>query len=119
MREPGALENRKTMSHYIQIVTTVGNRESAASMARRLVEERLAACVQIAGPVKSVYRWKGNVETAEEWQCIIKTDQKLYEAVEKRIGDMHPYELPEIIALPIKQGSVEYLGWIGGQTDKR
>jgi periplasmic divalent cation tolerance protein len=100
------------MSDYIQVVTTAGTRDDAQRIARALVEERLAACVQIVGPVGSTYRWKGQIETGEEWQCWAKTRQSLYERVEQAIRRLHPYEVPEILALPILAGSAGYLAWL-------
>ena len=100
------------MDSAIQVVTTTGKREDAERIARTLVERRLAACVQLIGPVISTYWWKERVETAEEWQCWAKTGAEFYEDVEKTIKAIHPYELPEIIALPISRGSSEYLTWL-------
>ena len=100
------------MSDYIQIVTTAGTRDDAQRIARALVDERLAACVQVVGPVTSTYRWKGQVETSEEWQCWAKTRQSLYERVEQAIRRLHPYEVPEILAVPILAGSAAYLAWL-------
>jgi len=103
------------MSGYIQILTTVDKKEDADAIAQLLVDEGLAACVQVAGPVQSTYRWKGTVETTEEWQCFIKTEQRHYDLLEKRIKEIHPYELPEIISMPIQNGSREYLEWLDEQ----
>ena len=100
------------MDSAIQVVTTTDKREDAERIARTLVEMRLAACVQLVGPVISTYRWKGRIETAEEWQCWAKTEEGFYEDIEKTIKSIHPYELPEIIALPILRGSSEYLTWL-------
>jgi periplasmic divalent cation tolerance protein len=100
------------MDSAIQVVTTTDKREDAERIARTLVEMRLAACVQLVGPVISTYRWKGRIETAEEWQCWAKTAGSFYEDIEKTIKSIHPYELPEIIALPILRGSSEYLTWL-------
>ena len=100
------------MPEFVQVLTTVANREEAESIARALVEQRLAACVQILGPITSVYRWKGEVETAEEWQCLIKTRRGLYPEVERAIRLRHSYEVPEIIATPIVAGNDDYLKWI-------
>lgn len=100
------------MRSVIQVVTTTDKKEDAESIARNLVESRLAACVQVIGPVTSTYRWKGRVETAEEWQCWAKTEAGFYEDVEKAIRAIHPYELPEIVALPVLRGSPEYLDWL-------
>ena len=106
----------KTRPPVIQVVTTVERREDAERIARRLIEERQAACVQIVGPIQSIYRWKQNIEQAEEWQCHIKTRATLYGAVEKLIKANHPYETPEILALPVLQGSPEYLAWLHEET---
>lgn len=100
------------METFIQVVTMVENREDAERMARVLVESRLAACVQVIGPVASTYRWKGRIEEAEEWQCVLKTREGLYEALEQAVREIHPYEVPEIIALPILRGSPSYLEWL-------
>lgn len=100
----------------IQIVTTTERREDAEKIAGLLIEKRLAACVQIVGPVLSIYRWKKNIESAEEWQCHIKTRRGLYADVETTIKANHPYETPEIIALPVLQGSREYLTWLHEET---
>jgi periplasmic divalent cation tolerance protein len=100
------------MKSYIQISTTTETKEQAQTIAQHLVEAKLAACVQITGPITSIYRWKGKVENAEEWLCLIKTRDDLFKKVEAAIKKMHPYETPEIIAVPIVKGSKEYLNWI-------
>jgi periplasmic divalent cation tolerance protein len=71
------------------------------------------------GPLTSIYRWKDRVESAEEWQCIIKSRQDLYGDIEKAIRSVHPYEVPEIIAVPLDQGSKDYLDWLKGVLRKR
>jgi periplasmic divalent cation tolerance protein len=100
---------------YIQVVTTTGKKEDAEKIAMTLVESKLAACVQLAGPIFSTYRWKGNIEKAEEWQCVIKSREDRYKEIEKVIKSIHPYEVPEIIAIPIMAGSTEYLNWLQGE----
>ncbi len=100
------------MNEYIQISTTTNNKKDAEIIARKLVELRLAACVQITGPIKSIYLWKDVIETEEEWLCLIKTVDALYEKIENAIRDVHPYEVPEIIAVPVVKGSSDYLSWI-------
>jgi periplasmic divalent cation tolerance protein len=97
---------------YIQITTTTETKEQAQAIAQYLVEKKLAACVQIMGPIASTYHWKGKVETASEWLCLIKTRDNLYNKVEAAIKSLHSYETPEIIAMPIIKGSKEYLNWI-------
>ena len=100
------------MEKYIQVITTTAKKEDAEKIAASLVEKRLAACVQIVGPVHSTYRWEGKVEQAEEWQCLIKSRQDLFGALEQAIKAIHPYEVPEIIALTITAGSTAYLQWL-------
>ena len=104
------------MGSYIQIITTTEKKEDAEKIAMTLVEKRLAACVQIAGPITSIYRWKGKIERAQEWQCWIKSKEVLYNEIEKTIKSVHPYEVPEIIAMPIVAGSSEYLGWLESEV---
>jgi len=105
------------MGSYIQVLTTTGKKEDAEKIAMTLIERRFAACVQIAGPITSTYRWKGNIEGAEEWLCVIKSREDLYRDVEKAIKSVHPYEVPEIIAIPITAGSGEYLDWLQGELE--
>jgi periplasmic divalent cation tolerance protein len=107
---------KQTMEPAIQVMTTTEKRQDAEKIAGILIEKRLAACVQIVGPVLSIYRWKENIERTEEWQCHIKTRAGLYGAVEAAIKANHPYETPEIVALPILQGSREYLTWLHEET---
>ena len=95
-----------------QVTTTLPDREAANRLGRRLVEERLAACAQVVGPVSSVYWWQGEVESAGEWYCHLKTTASRVDALIARIRDMHPYETPEIVALPIAEGDEAYLRWI-------
>lgn len=96
----------------IQVFCTMPSRSGAESMARQLVASRLAACVQVLGPLASTYRWQGTVENAEEWLCLIKSREDLYSRVESAILDGHPYEVPEIIAVPITAGNADYLNWL-------
>lgn len=94
------------------VLTTTGSRAEAQKIAGGLVERRLAACVNIVGPIESVYRWKGGVERAEEFLCIVKTTVSAAEQVAAAIKELHSYELPECVVLPIEGGAAEYLGWI-------
>ena len=94
------------------VFSTTGSKEEAEQIARALVERRLAACVNIAGPMESIYRWKGEVENATEWLLIIKTVAGAFERVRDTITELHSYELPECIAVPIDSGSAAYLKWI-------
>lgn len=103
------------MTEFIQVLTAAGSREEAERIAHALVERRLAGCVQIIGPVQSVYRWQGSVQRAEEWLCLAKTARGQWPAVEAAIRELHSYECPEIIATAIEAGSAGYLEWLGGQ----
>lgn len=94
------------------ILTTCPDAELAERLARSLVESRLAACVNVLPPVQSIYRWQGAVETAEERLLVVKARAADYAAVERHIRGMHPYEVPEVIALPIVQGLPAYLAWL-------
>jgi len=107
------------MTDYIQVVTTVERKEDAERIARTLVEARLAACVQVVGPITSTYRWKGAVETAQEWQCVAKSRRDVYAQLEEAIRGVHPYEVPEILAVPIAAGSGDYLAWLDGEIGPR
>ena len=95
-----------------------GTRLDAQAIARALVEKRLAACVQIIGPITSTYWWQGEIETAEEWLCLIKTRADLFEQVEAAIKEVHPYDVPEILAVPVVAGSEDYLAWLDRELGK-
>jgi periplasmic divalent cation tolerance protein len=100
----------------ILILTQMPDRASAQSLARSLVEARLAACVSIGAPVESLYHWQGQIETAQEFPVAVKTRSERYAAVEAAIRARHPYEIPEIIAVPVIDGLAPYLDWIGHET---
>ncbi len=106
------------MSKHLQVVTTVDTEEKAQEIARALVERRLAACAQVLGPITSTYWWQGQVETAQEWLCILKTREELYEELEQTLRSIHPYEVPEILATPVAAGNPAYLAWLD-ETLKR
>ena len=99
-------------SEPVQVTTTVPSREAADWLARVLVEERLAACVQVQGPIASTYRWEGAVEQATEWYCHAKTTRSRIDQVSARILELHSYVTPEIVAVPLVGGLPAYLGWI-------
>ena len=99
------------------ILTTTGSREEAQKIARSLVERKLAACVNIVGPIESVYRWKGEVETSEEFLLVIKTTGAAYERVRDLIRLLHSYEVPECVQLSIEDGLPKYLEWIGESVE--
>lgn len=103
------------MAKYLQVLTTVARREDAESMARLLLEKRLAACVQVSGPVTSLYWWEGKIERAEEWYCLAKSERRLYRRLEAALKDAHPYGTPEILATPVAEGSAGYFDWLSGQ----
>lgn len=94
------------------ISTTAPDRPTADRLAAALVERRLAACVQVGGPVQSTYRWQGAVETAEEWVLIVKTNEGCFEAIERVLAELHPYDTPELIATPITRASAAYEAWL-------
>ena len=100
------------MSDKKIVLTTTASREEAEKIAHALVERRLAACVNIVGPIHSVYRWQGKVESADEHLLLIKTSAAGFNGVAKAIRELHSYELPECIELSIESGSAEYLDWI-------
>jgi len=100
----------------IQITFTSGSKAEALNIASALIDSHLAACVQVSGPVTSVYRWKGQVETDEEWLCFAKTVDAKYQDAQSTILKLHSYDNPEIIAVPIVEGSPEYLKWLREET---
>ena len=100
----------------IQVITTTPSRELAEQIAARLVEDRLAACVQLDGPIQSKYRWQGRIETDDEWRVTAKTVDARYEQVEAAIRKMHPYDEPEILAVPVVRGSETYLDWLSREV---
>jgi periplasmic divalent cation tolerance protein len=100
----------------ILVLTQMPDRASAESLARSLVEKRLAACVSIGSPVQSLYHWRGQIETAPEVPVTVKTRAERYAEVEAAIRASHPYELPEIIAVPVLRGFAPFLDWIAGET---
>lgn len=100
------------MTEYLQVTTTTETKEDAQKIAHSIVAKRLAGCVQVIGPITSIYRWKNKIEEANEWLCIIKSKESLYAELEKTIQKVHPYEVPEIISVPIGSGSNHYLEWL-------
>lgn len=104
------------MTAYIEVHTTIDTKEGAQRMAEALVSQRLAACVQVSGPIISTYWWQGALEQAEEWICTAKTRKELYTVLEQAIRAIHPYDVPEILAVDIISGNVGYLGWVSQET---
>ena len=95
------------------VLTTCSSLEEARSIAQTLVERQLAACVNIAPQIESVYRWQGEVETATEWLLVIKTTAEVFDRLRETLSELHSYELPECIAIAVEDGSAAYLEWIG------
>jgi periplasmic divalent cation tolerance protein len=104
------------MNETLVVLTNLPDRDAAVKLARELVERRLAACVNVLGECTSVYRWKGEIENNREVPVLIKTRAALYEELERAIVGLHPYELPEIIAVPVVRGLAEYLEWVSEGT---
>ena len=101
---------------FVIALTTLPADGDAEQLAQRLVEEKLAACVSILPPMRSVYRWKSSVERADERQLLIKTTTERVAELEARLRQLHPYDVPEFIVLPITQGSAPYLTWLSDST---
>ena len=104
------------MSDPIVVLVTCGSEEEAAKIANSLVEEGVAACVNIISPVRSIYRWEGKIWDEKEWVLIIKTQKKRFEELQKKVKSLHSYSVPEVIALPIVEGSAPYLKWLEETT---
>ncbi len=102
----------RTAHRLRAILVTTGSEEQARSIARVLVGERLAACVNIIGPIRSIYRWREAVEDEPEYLLLIKTRAQLYDKVERRVRELHTYEVPEVLALAIDRGSRPYVQWL-------
>ena len=115
--EISLLGNRREgiMTEYIQVLTTVEHKADAEKIAKILVEKQLAACVQIIGPLTSYFRWQGKLDSAQEYLCLIKSREDLFLQLETAIKDLHPYEVPEIVATPITNGGKDYLNWLAAE----
>ena len=97
---------------YVQVFTTTSSKQEAEKIASHLVEQNLAGCVQVVGPISSTYRWKEKVENAQEWLCIIKTSRELFDELKDAIRAVHSYEVPEITAVPYLTMNEEYVEWL-------
>jgi periplasmic divalent cation tolerance protein len=117
MRSSSRVFNR-IMSDHLLVITTVPDAATAETLATRLVDRGLAACVNIGAPVTSIYRWEDGTQRDTELMLTIKTTRARYAGVEAAIADGHPYELPEIIAVPITDGLTGYLAWIEACTNR-
>lgn len=103
-------------SDTLLVLTTLPDRDTAVKLAQRLVQSRLAACVNILSGCTSVYRWKGTIEQADEIPVLIKTRAARYDELEAAIRGLHPYEVPEVIAVPLARGLSDYLEWVAEET---
>ena len=106
------------MTDIVVVLCTVPDDASAETIARTLVTEKLAACVNLFSPMQSIYRWKGAVESGAERQMVIKTTRALVPALERRLKEIHPYELPEFLVVGVDGGSNAYLQWVSGEVEK-
>lgn len=99
-------------SSFVIVLTTFPADGDARALARTLVDERLAACVNVLPPMESIYRWQGAVEEARERQLVVKTTTARVAALEARIGELHPYDVPELLVLSVVDGAADYLEWL-------
>ena len=107
----------QTAEDEVVVVTVTAPAEDLARrLARVLVEERLAACAQVGGPIESTYRWEGEVQVDREWLLTIKTVSSQVPALARRVGELHPYEVPEVVAVPAAGGAAAYLDWVGRES---
>jgi periplasmic divalent cation tolerance protein len=106
------------MTDYVVVLTTLPAEGDVEQFASQLVGERLAACVNILPAMRSVYRWKGSVEGADERQLVIKTTRARISTLEARIRQLHPYDVPEFVVLPVDSGSADYFSWLADSTRK-
>jgi periplasmic divalent cation tolerance protein len=104
------------MSEFIVVLVTCGSEEEALKIANSLVEERVAACVNLVSPVRSIYRWEGKIWDEKEWILIVKTQKERFGELERAVKSLHSYSVPEIIGLPIVEGSSPYLEWLKEMT---
>ena len=100
------------MTDYIQVLTTVEHKTDAEKIAKSLVEKRLAACVQILGPMTSYFHWQGKLDSAAEYLCLVKSRNDLFAELETEIINLHPYEVPEILVTSVTKGNKDYLNWL-------
>lgn len=105
------------MTDFIQVITTTESQEAAQKIAEQIVRRRLAACAQVVGPIQSTYWWEGELKQSQEWICVLKTRLALYDRLESELVKIHPYDTPEILALPIIAGYKKYCDWLLSETD--
>jgi len=108
----------RRMTDLIVVLVTCGSEEEALKISRSIVEERLAACVNILSPIQSIYRWEGKILDEQEWLLLIKTRKARFLELEGKVKALHSYSAPEIISLPISEGSSIYLDWVREMTQK-
>ena len=101
------------MSSYIVVIMTAADKEEALKIVRRLLSERLIACANIVGPVSSLFWWEGKIDEADEFLVFMKSKKKLFKRLSERAKEIHGYQVPEIIALPVMEGLPSYLDWLG------
>ncbi len=104
--------------HYGVILVTAPSRAEAGAIAKTLIQEKLAACINLI-PVHSIYTWQNEIHSSDEWQLVIKSDLRQFQTLAARVREIHSYEVPEIVALPVVEGSQPYLAWISDQTTSR
>jgi len=100
----------------VQVMTTVDEEAGAHRIAEHAIEQRLAACAQVLGPMRSRFHWQGDVADEEEWLVILKSPRSVYDALEATIMEAHPYDVPEILAVPVVAGHAPYLAWLAEET---
>ena len=105
------------MAEYLQVLTTAGSEEEAERISAALIERRLAACIQVIGPISSRYLWQGEARQDREWLCLVKTEAGRYAELEATIRELHSYEEPEVVATSIVAGSKGYLDWLGASLE--
>ena len=106
------------MIEIVEVTTTVGSEEAASKLAKQIVTARLAACVQIDGPLLSIYRWQGEICEAREWRCTIKTLASASAQLIDFIDENHPYEVPEVLVIDVEASSAPYAQWLADQVDE-
>lgn len=107
-----------TDSQHVRIETTTGSSQDAERLAHALVERRLVACAQVAGPIRSTYRWEGEVRTEEEHLVVLKTRAALVDGVKAAFAELHPYDVPELLVFDVSDGSRAYLEWVDAATGR-
>ncbi len=111
-----AVESFDEQAKYGVVLVTVSSTEEGRAIAQELITQKLAACISMF-PIQSIYTWQGTVEQDEEWQLVIKTDLNQFQTLETTIQQLHSYDVPEILALPVVKGSQPYLNWISEQVN--